>query len=625
MNLPDDIKALRSWLVWRYEQHPGEPKPRKVPYYATGARRQGKQGVPEDRAQLVTFDEAQAASADGYSGVGLAMLADNGLVALDFDGCIDAEGRIDPTVERLVVGTYAERSPSGRGVRALMRGALKDRKDRDAGFEVFHGSGFVTITGDLLPDCELLGADVAPLSDAVRAHYAARFGRPAESAEPQDQARMGLSEGRLRDMLSRLDPSCGYEPWLKAGMALHHESGGQPYGLALWDEWSAKSEKYPGREAIDAKWDSFGRARDTVVTAGWLMREAGGPLATADDFDEPVAGAKRFRLHRVVDLRQGSLDSDYHIKHILDHAALAVLYGESTAGKTFVAIDLAAHVALGREWRGHRVRQGRAVYVCTEGAEGFKKRLAAFCSEHGIDDIPELRVVNETPSLLNGDHAELAASVNEWGDVRTIWLDTWSRAIAGGDENSSEVVTKAIARATKLHDATGAMVVLVAHSGKDQSKGVRGHSSLKGSADVQIEVVRDGEGPSTRRAIRLEKVKDGPNEGATFGFALRVVDLGVDQDGDSVTSCVVADGEKPTPGVRKMGANESAALAVVHSLIDLSDGGGVSVTDAKAAVVASEHFSAVDQRHRNSRAQTALQALENKGALLREAGQYRRG
>lgn len=625
--LPADVLALPSWLIWRYEHHPGEAKPRKVPYYVDGGIRRGQQGTPAERAKLVPYDVAARAAKDaGYTGVGLAMLADNGLVALDFDNCINDAGAIDPTVETLVAGTYAERSPSGKGVRAFMRGALKDRKDREAGFEVFHGSGFVTVTGDLLPDCALYGADVVPITEPVRLHYAARFGR-AEAANdaPQDQTRLGLTEGKLRDMLARLDPSCGYEPWVKTGMALHHESGGQPYGLDLWDAWSVPGGTYPGRELLEQKWDSFGRARDRVTTANYLIHEAGG--ATADDFEDATPNAgQRFKLKPISDLIRRVLDSDYHIKHVLDHAALGVLYGESTAGKTFAALDMGLHVATGRAWRGHRVKQGRVVYVCTEGAEGFNKRLAALCRHYELDDVPDLRVIDETPSLLNDDHTALAEAINAWGNVRLIYLDTWSRAIAGGDENASDVVTKAVARATKLARATGAMVILVAHSGKDQTKGVRGHSSLKGSADVQIEILREGEGVDTRRSIRLEKVKDGPNEGRQYGFKLHVVDLGIDQDGDPVTSCVVVEGEKPAPkGTRKMGENESAALDTVRALIDLSDTGQVPVADAKAALAASDHFAGMDSKHRRDRVSTALDALEKRGAIQKAAGLYTRG
>ena len=86
LDAPEPLRALPGWLLWRLESYKDEPKPRKVPYYATGARRHGTQGSPEDRAKLVTFAAARdAAARGGYDGVGLALMPEFGVTALDFD------------------------------------------------------------------------------------------------------------------------------------------------------------------------------------------------------------------------------------------------------------------------------------------------------------------------------------------------------------------------------------------------------------------------------------------------------------------------------------------------------------------------------------------------------------
>ena len=118
------IKTIPNWCVWRLL--PGEKKPRKVPFYANGKPRNGTQGGAEDRAQLVTYE--QAAAVEGYSGLGFAVLPDCGVIALDFDDVV-IDGVIDARVLRVVAGTYAEISPSGNGVRAFFRGSAASRKD----------------------------------------------------------------------------------------------------------------------------------------------------------------------------------------------------------------------------------------------------------------------------------------------------------------------------------------------------------------------------------------------------------------------------------------------------------------------------------------------------------------
>jgi primase-polymerase (primpol)-like protein len=173
-NIPAELRDRKRWCLWRSEQREGEAKPRKVPYWVSGNRRYGEQGSALDLASLATFDEACAAlRKGGYSGLGFAMLGD-GIVALDFDNCIDAAGAIADEVLALVADSYAERSPSGRGVRAFFFGHLQDRKQ--PGFEVFSAKGFVTVTGHQVDECALIGGDIIPLTPAVTTAYQKAFG-----------------------------------------------------------------------------------------------------------------------------------------------------------------------------------------------------------------------------------------------------------------------------------------------------------------------------------------------------------------------------------------------------------------------------------------------------------------
>ena len=161
--VPSQLRDLKGWLVWKYVQKPGDKKPRKVPFYAGGGNRCGEQGSTEDRSKLVTYDLAVARHArGGFDGIGFAMLPDWGIIGLDFDDCV-VDGIVAREVESLIGGTYAELSPSGNGVRAFMLGEWENKKSRtDAqhwGFETFHSKGFLTITGDILPICELAGSN----------------------------------------------------------------------------------------------------------------------------------------------------------------------------------------------------------------------------------------------------------------------------------------------------------------------------------------------------------------------------------------------------------------------------------------------------------------------------------
>lgn len=168
--LPEELKRLRQWVVWRFEPNPSGKKPRKVPYYIGGTRRNGTQGGPEDRAQLASFAEAlHMLEVGGYNGLGIAMLPEAGLIGIDLDDCI-IDGRIAPRWVPLIAGTYSETSPSGKGVRAFFFGDYADRKHLENGVEIFHGKGFLTVTGERLNANSILPMPVAVTPD--------REGRP---------------------------------------------------------------------------------------------------------------------------------------------------------------------------------------------------------------------------------------------------------------------------------------------------------------------------------------------------------------------------------------------------------------------------------------------------------------
>lgn len=163
MAVPNELRPLKAWLLWKKGQPTPGGKFDKIPYYVSGRRRSGTQGSPEDLAGLVTFDEALITlRRGGYDGMGLAMLDGQDIVGLDFDGCRGEDGVIAPWVLDLCRDTYMEISPSGTGVRAFYRGTFPDRKNHAEHIEVFCRTGFLTVTGERRNGC-----DLAKMSDAV--------------------------------------------------------------------------------------------------------------------------------------------------------------------------------------------------------------------------------------------------------------------------------------------------------------------------------------------------------------------------------------------------------------------------------------------------------------------------
>lgn len=129
---------------------------------------------------------------------------------------------------------------------------------------------------------------LAPLPDTLRAIWeglAARDKLPANKETPHS-----ANLGKVREMLFRHDPDTGYETWVQAGMALHHETGGGLDGLELWNEWSAQGQKYKGRADLEAHWRSFRADAENPITGASLRIDRAAeveefPLVTLADVE----------------------------------------------------------------------------------------------------------------------------------------------------------------------------------------------------------------------------------------------------------------------------------------------------------------------------------------------------
>jgi hypothetical protein len=621
---PDEMRNLPGWLVWRFEYHEGEDRPRKIPYYTAGNKRHGKQGSTQDLQQLTAFDAARTAAARrGFDGVGFVPLPEWNICALDFDHCV-TNGELHPDLEAIVTGTYAEYSPSGTGVRAFVKGQYGNSKARGEpyGFEVFSSKGFVTFTGNRLDIVEILGNEntIAELDAPVRALCARRFTRDLPETGVSAGEPLGLTSQQIDKCLSVIDADSGHDEWLAVGMALHHETQGE--GFDLWNDWSELGSKYPGREVLLHRWSSFGKTHDRTVTARSLVRLANehgaginlnGP-ATADEFEDlvgeasPEAAPGRFAIVPAHEFATGA-NPTWVIKDVLPQAELVVMYGASGSGKSFLALDMAAAIARGVEWRGKRVRQGRVAYIAAEGGGGFRKRLKAYGQHNEIDLASlELGVIHAAPNMMEAkDAADVVKSIKAWGGADIVIVDTFAQVMPGANENAGEDVGKALTHCKRIHELTGAMIILIHHAGKDASKGARGWSGLRAAADAELEVVRE----PTGRSLRLTKSKDG-EDGMAWGFDLEIITVGVDEDLDPITSCVVIEAQMPVPGAgpaRKLGPVEKAVNDVIQEFA-IAQTEGIEVGPVLAEAVKRIEPPADGKRDtRKQRARRALEAL----------------
>lgn len=165
---------------------------------------------------------------------------------------------------------------------------------------------------------------------------------------------------------------------------------------------------------------------------------------------------------------------------------IGLLWGEAGVGKSFVACSLAASVATGRPWLGHRVCEGPVVYVAGEGGAASVARrleaavLAMRCCDPEDGPVP-LWIVTPGVDLVAGP-AELMATMD--GVVpKLVIVDTLARCFAG-DENKQEPMGRFVRTLDTLRDLYGCSVLVIHHA--NRAGEVRGSSVLYGAVDVSL-------------------------------------------------------------------------------------------------------------------------------------------
>lgn len=201
-----DLLALRRWVCWKYERI-AEGRATKIPYRATGGR-----ASCTDPRTWATFADLPLGAFDGPG-----LMLGDGLQGVDLDACLDVDGDLEPWAAEVVdrLASYTEVSPSGRGVKVVIRGpdgptkevqfgdpvVMPDGTTKQRELAYFTGLRYFTITGQVFRDAPIrtIGADQAQwLRDRV------------EQIRAEKRAKKNTGSSAK----STADPIPGLAPWL---------------------------------------------------------------------------------------------------------------------------------------------------------------------------------------------------------------------------------------------------------------------------------------------------------------------------------------------------------------------------------------------------------------------------
>jgi hypothetical protein len=408
--------------------------------------------------------------------------------------------------------------------------------------------------------------------------------------------------------------------------------GDEAEALELYQDWCARwSDGSNNPELVEAEWRRMKPPYKRGAGYLYELAEAhsGGKFRSEEMwFDElpdvepelnpfDVASAKeqqreegrRFTFLNFEEAADSALNDPAPplIKGLIDQGTMSVLYGDSNVGKTFVAMDIAYHIATGRTYGGMKTEHALVVYVASEGGRGAKRRLTALRDKFKPADRPKFLLLPEAVDLRRPDVDlnPFIASLKAIGQpVGLVIVDTLSRALAGGDENSSVDMGALVKHFDAIRAGTGAHLMIVHHTGKDKAKGARGHTLLRAATDTEIEVAEG--------VISVTKQRD-LDKSWSAAFGLEVRTIGMDADGDKVTSCTVRL-DTSTAGRKVPTESEEAVLEAMAMLTETSDKPEKGVRTSDLETWCKDNLSGMTRDALNAH----LRGLRSKGCIKQE-------
>ena len=221
-----------------------------------------------------------------------------------------------------------------------------------------------------------------------------------------------------------------------------------------------------------------------------------------------------------------NIANDALIEGLLDQGTLAMIYGQSNAGKSFVALDIAAHLSSGKKWLGREVKRSNVLFVALEGRRGLENRLVGLSQANKLYPNSGLICRSTRLNLFEGsadaqdliDQANWVFDESPYG--RAIFIDTMAMAAVGASENDGRDMGIVLEKLRWIKEETDAMIMLVHHVGKDASKGARGHSSIRATLDTELELMTQG----GNRYLKVTKQRE-YEKGGKIPFSLETISL----------------------------------------------------------------------------------------------------
>lgn len=421
------------------------------------------------------------------------------LVGLDLDDCIDESGKYNSQAKRAIElfqgKAYIERSIRGHGLHFIFYADLGISFNAKP-IEYYEQGRYFTFSGFIIPE-----------SSSIPQYCQIEIKQFIQEYAPQKlnlkhkeyNSDIGLiSSAEVREALTKINPDCNRGDWFKTACALHYEFEGDEKGFELFNEWSAKgNSKYKGIEDCRKVWESLGDYNGSPITIGSLFG-----LAKNTEFNiiheyelnnienHKEEGKKRWLTTYDLDSKLGPIE--WLIDDYFEAKTISIIWGDTMAFKSFLALEICFCVAAGLDWHGQGVKQGAVLYICGEGANGIARRITGLRQKYSLwNEIP-LFVSRGSRDMIELEAMKEVISFGKSlkNQINLIMVDTVNRNFSG-EENSSKDVAKAYKHLDMIKEQFDCSIAMVHHTGKSGHI-IRGSAAWVQNVDASYEMKRSG-------------------------------------------------------------------------------------------------------------------------------------
>jgi hypothetical protein len=564
-----ELRALGRWVLWRYGDLRPNGKRAKVPY-----RPNGKHAKVNDSATWSSFEAVRAAYLNpfnAFDGVGFVITAEDGLVGIDLDNCVSADGTIAPWAARILAEllTYWEHSPSGRGLHGILRGALlaaygdgaKRALAGGGGIEVYQDRRFFTVTGAHVPGTP---TTIEPSQGQLEAFLARDLSRHSTGGDPVNEHPFfrTSSPSYLLGEYARHQPveEASIDDALLGGLRLRF---GQAF-YALFDlgDISAYEGDHSRADLALVNYLIQGcgldPARiDRLFRRSALMRPKWDAHRGAQTYGQMTIakgiGSKHMNSvpRLVLTIRADEVHAQrttWFAPGRIPFAAVTLLDGPGDIGKTTTLIGIIAFASVGRcFFSGEPMEPVTTLIVVEEDSLGLlKMRLqAAGADLTRVHFITGVRIGDAIEGLTLPRHvAELERKIKETG-ARLVYVDAlFSHLELDGDGRMPQQVPRALRPIVEMVGRTGVAFAAVRHWTK-----ASGAASMRALGSVELgNVARStlsfGRHPETDDRYVIAATKHNMARPApTLAYRIEVVEATDDDGQECPVTRVVLDGE----------------------------------------------------------------------------------